>query len=233
MDGELPGEPGTVFSVVRLVAGIGLRCWLRVYHRLRIVGREKLPVDRSFVMIANHASHLDALCLLSALPLASLRQTYAAAARDYFCESAARTFWTSLVVNAIPFDRQFAPWGSVGLCARLLQEPGRILILFPEGTRSSDGEVGEFKPGVAMLAAGCDVPIVPCLLEGAHPALPKGSWIPRPTSIRLTIGQPHSFAQMRPSRESARQICRTLRDAVLALASGAEGVPTMREKMSA
>ena len=64
-----PRAPGLVVGGVRSLAAVAVRCWLRAYHRLTIVGRENLPADRSFVLIANHASHLDVLCLLSALPI--------------------------------------------------------------------------------------------------------------------------------------------------------------------
>ena len=66
---------------VRSLAAVVLRVWLRVYHRLTIVGRQNLPADRSFILIANHASHLDTLCLLSALPVRRLHRTFPVAAQ--------------------------------------------------------------------------------------------------------------------------------------------------------
>src|SRR5207237_4190911 len=122
-----------------------------------------------------------------------------------------------VVVNALPFDPHFAPWKCLSVCAHLLDNPGTILILFPEGTRSGGLEPGEFKPGVALLAAGRDIPVVPCHLAGTHAALPKGAWCPRPKALRLTIGAPRVYAHLPPSRESARQICRELREAAISL----------------
>jgi len=205
-----------VWSMRSLAAGV-LRCWLRIYHRLTIVGRENLPADRSFVLIANHASHLDTLCLLAALPMSRLHRAFPAAARDYFCVSAARAFFASVIVNALPFDRHFAPWQSLSVCAHLLANPGNIVIFFPEGTRSDILEPGEFKPGVALLAAGRDVPVMPCHLAGTHTALPRGRWIPRPRGIRLTIGTPRLYTHLPATKESAKHICRELREAVMAL----------------
>jgi 1-acyl-sn-glycerol-3-phosphate acyltransferase len=194
-----------------------LRCWLRLYHGITIVGRQNLPADRSFVLVANHASHLDTLCVLSALPIRRLHRAFPAAAKDYFCVSALRAFLAKIVVNAVPFDRHFAPWQSLSLCAHLLEQPGNILIFFPEGTRLGNPEPGEFKPGVALLAAGRDVPVVPCHLAGTNAALPKGAWLPRPRAVRLTIGQPRVYAHLPATTESARQICRELREAVILL----------------
>src|SRR4051812_30626722 len=80
-------EPNLLVCGARSLAAVVLRCWLRIYHRLTIVGRHNLPLDRSFVLIANHASHLDTLCLLAALPISQLHRAFPAAARDYFCVS--------------------------------------------------------------------------------------------------------------------------------------------------
>ena len=92
------------------------------------------------------------------------------------------------------------------------------MILFPEGTRGGGPEPGEFKPGVGLLAAGRDIPVVPCHLAGTHAALPKGAWLPRPRAVRLTIGPPRAYAHLPPTKESARQIARELREAVMSLA---------------
>jgi 1-acyl-sn-glycerol-3-phosphate acyltransferase len=212
------GEPSKLVCGVRSLAAAVVRGWLRVYHRLTIVGRQNLPRDRSFVLIANHSSHLDTLCLLSALPMHRLHRAFPAAARDYFCVSAPRAFLASVVVNALPFERRFAPWESLDLCAYLLQKPGSILIIFPEGKRSHGGAPAEFKPGVALLAAGRDLPVVPCHLAGTDAALPKGAWCPRPRAVRLTIGTPRLYAHLPATKESAKRICRELREAVISLA---------------
>jgi 1-acyl-sn-glycerol-3-phosphate acyltransferase len=201
----------------RALSAVILRGWLQLYHRLTIVGRQNLPSDRSFLLVANHASHLDTLCLLQALPLDRLNQAFPVAASDYFCVNKLRAFLARVIGNALPFDRSFAPWESLGACGQLLERKGSILIFFPEGTRTAGPEPAEFKPGIALLAAGRDIPVVPCHLAGTHAALPKGAWIPRPKSVQLTIGAPRVFAHLPPTKESARQICRELRDAVISL----------------
>jgi 1-acyl-sn-glycerol-3-phosphate acyltransferase len=202
---------------LRRLANMVVRCWLRTYHRFEIIGGHDLPLDRSFILVANHCSHLDTLCLLAALPVCRLDRAFPLAARDYFCVSAFRGLLARLVVNALPFERTFAPWQSLGVCLHLLQEAGTVLVLFPEGTRSGGAEPAEFKPGVALLAAGRDVPVVPCHLSGTHAALPKGAWIPRPKALRLTIGAPRLFTHLPATREAATEICRQLRETVIAL----------------
>src|SRR5436190_21336856 len=93
---ECPREPDPLVYSARVTAALAIRAALRICHRFDIVGREHLPRDRSFVMVANHASHLDTLALLSALPLRWLHRTYPLAARDYFGASGFRLALTTL-----------------------------------------------------------------------------------------------------------------------------------------
>jgi 1-acyl-sn-glycerol-3-phosphate acyltransferase len=96
----------------------------------------------------------------------------------------------------MPFDRKENPRASIDLCRDLLTTPGHALILFPEGTRSATGEIAPFKPGIGYLTAGTNIPVVPCHLDGAYRAWPKGAWIPRPFRLTLRIGEPIRFADV-------------------------------------
>ena len=217
---RFPREPDMLVYGARLLSAVLLRGWLRGYHRLRIVGREHLPTDRSYVLVANHASHLDALCLLATLPLNKLHRAFPAAAQDYFFESVPRLALTAVVTNALPFDRHVDPQQSLSLCRHMLEQGGNILLIFPEGTRSVTGELGRFKLGVGLILAGTHHPVVPCYLRGTYAAWPKGAWCPRPRPLQVTIGQPRTYPHLLPGKEAAIQICQELREAVLALTSG-------------
>ena len=204
---------------LRSTAALILRSWLKLYHRLEITGCENLPQEGSFVMVANHASHLDTLCLLAAMPLRKLHRAFPAAAQDYFFVSAPRLAMAAVVVNALPFGRQKHIRHSLELCGQLLANPGNILILFPEGTRTATGQIGEFKPGIGLLVAGRNVPVVPCHLHGAFQAWPKGRSWPRPHKLRLQIGAPRTYAALVPGKESCELIGSDLRQAVCDLAA--------------
>ena len=216
---HFPREPDMFVYGVRVAAALIIRGWLRLYHRLKIVGRENLPAEQSFVLVANHASHLDTLCLLAALPLGKLHRAFPAAARDYFFVKVPRLIPAAILVNALPFDRHLKVRQSLALCRQLLENPGNILLIFPEGTRSPTGEIQEFKAGIGMLAAGTSHPILPCYLHRTHEAFPKGSWFPRPKQVQLVIGQPRVYAHLPGNTASAHAISEDLREAVLALAS--------------
>src|SRR5437588_1623516 len=217
---HFPREPDMLIYGARVTAAVIIRAWLRVYHRLKIIGRENLPKDCSFVLVANHASHLDTLCLLSALPMHKLHRAFPAAARDYFFVKMPRLFIAAVVVNALPFDRTVHIRQSLSLCRQLLENPGNILLIFPEGTRSTTGAIREFKAGIGLLTAGTNFPVVPCYLHGAYEAFPKGCWFPRPRQVQLLIGQPRTYAHLTSSAASAHQISQDLHDAVAALAPG-------------
>jgi 1-acyl-sn-glycerol-3-phosphate acyltransferase len=214
---RFPRHPDLVIYAIRLITNLVIRLLLRTWNRLEIEGREHLPNDGSFVLVGNHSSHFDAPVLLAALPLAMIHRAFPAAASDYFFTNVSKLVFSAIVVNAMPFDRKENPKQSIDLCRRVLESPGHVLILFPEGTRTPDGNLGVFKPGIGFLIAGTEFPVVPCHLEGAFRAWPKGRWLPRPRKLRLRIGPPLRFADRRPAKEDALAIASELRAAVLRL----------------
>lgn len=214
---NFPRQPDLMVYGMRSLANLFIRGILRVWHRFEVVGREHLPGEGSFVMVANHGSHLDTAALLAALPLRKIHRAFPAAASDYFFTNISKLIFSAVVVNAMPFDRRENPRESLALCRRLLETPGHILILFPEGTRTPDGSIGPFKPGIGFLVAGTEIPVVPCHLAGAYAAWPKGKWFPRPRKLRLSIGEPVRFADRRPVKEDVLAIAEELRGRVVGL----------------
>lgn len=219
----LPNECARVFPLVeregragdwlRRPVALVIRGLLRTYGGLRIEGAENLPNDGSFVLVANHTSHLDALCLLAALPLARLPRAATVAAEDYFFQSRARFWIAALTVNALPFTRGKGARESLAACAEVLAQEGSVLIIFPEGTRARDGKLQPFRGGIGALVAGRELPVLPCHIDGAHRAWPKGGRWPRPARLRLRIGRPRSYA----ARLERAAIAEELHDAVEAL----------------
>lgn len=156
-----------------------------------VLGTEKLQgLTGPFIVVSNHASHLDAPLILGALPRKLARYIAAGAAADYFFDVWWRKGLTSLFFNAFPVDRTGLR-GRKGLATSLLDD-GVPLLLFPEGTRSRTGEMGTFKPGAAALCISRDVPCVPVGILGANEAMPYGNKWPergRPP-IYLVFGEP-------------------------------------------
>ena len=215
---RFPREPGMLAYAIRSIGALFLRVWMRIYHRLRIDGRENLPASGSYVLVCNHTSHLDTLCLLSAIALRRIHHCFPAAAADYFFTSLPRSAVSSTLINALPFDRKAGDGRSLDLCSRLLQEDGNILILFPEGTRTTTGAIGRFRSGIGRLAAGNDLEIVPCHLEGGMRAWPKGKLLPRPHRLHLRIGQARNFRHLDTTAGSVKTVCVDLQHCVSRLA---------------
>src|SRR5213083_3795786 len=157
---QFPREPDMLVYGLRSVVALIIRGLLRIYNRFEIIGHENLRTNRSLVIVANHCSHLDALCLLAALPLRKLHRAFPAAAADYFFQSVPRTFVATVVANALPFARRVRVRHSLSICSELLSNPENILIIFPEGTRSTTGELRALKSGIGALVAGRDVAVV-------------------------------------------------------------------------
>jgi 1-acyl-sn-glycerol-3-phosphate acyltransferase len=211
---RFPREPDMLVYGVRGLIALIIRGWLRIYHRFEIIGHENLRTNRSLVLVANHSSHLDTLCLLAALPLRKLHRAFPAAAADYFFQSVPRTFVAAVVTNALPFARQVRVRRSLSICSELLSDPENILIIFPEGTRSKTGETGEFKSGIGAIVAGRDITVLPCYLQGAFRAWPKGRRLPRPKKVRLIVGASRNYSSRSANKIDICTIAAELHSAV-------------------
>jgi 1-acyl-sn-glycerol-3-phosphate acyltransferase len=218
---RFPREPDILHYGIRSLAACVIRGWLRFYHRFQIVGSENLPKAGPYVLVANHSSHLDALCLLSALRISQLHRAFPAAAADYFFVSLPRLAVSVFVINALPFHRELHIRQSLSLCRELLMN-NNMLILFPEGTRSTDGQMSPFKPGIGRLLANTPFPVIPCYLNGTARGLPKGAWMPRPAKIRMIVGKPRTYMTAGQDKEAVLHICSDLYDAVSELSELAD-----------
>ena len=206
-----------VVDTFRSTLALAVRGYLAAYHRMEIVGRENLPRDGAFVMVSNHASHLDALCLRAALPRHRLGQSFTAVAEDYFMTSAFRRTAARVFANAVPFSRHVRVKGGMRRLRTVLDRRDSVLIFFPEGTRTRDGSVGTFRPGIGALLAGSNLPVVPVALQGTFAAWPKGQRLARPRKLRVVIGRPRQFEQRPRSHEAYQAIADELRAAVEAM----------------
>jgi 1-acyl-sn-glycerol-3-phosphate acyltransferase len=167
------------------------------------------------VYFANHTSHLDAIVLWSALPTPLRALTRPVAAKDYWQRGPVRRYLANHVFNAILIDRVKIKihQSPVDLLLRAIGEK-YSLIVFPEGSRSTTGEVGPFKSGIYYLSRKRpDLELVPVYIENLNRVLPRGEFLPVPLLSSLTFGSPIWLE----SGESKDQFLRRARDAVLRL----------------
>lgn len=164
--------------------------------RPQVHGADRLDgVEGPVIVIANHASHLDAPLILNALPAHMARRTAVGAAADYFFDARWRASLTALVFNAFPIERS----GSrrPRMIAPDLLADGWNILMFPEGTRSQDGWMRSFRRGAAQMACQNGVPVVPVAVRGAYSAMPRGRNWPKAGRPRVAvhIGRPLSAAE--------------------------------------
>ena len=163
----------------------------RVYIFLRVKGDykdlwEKYP---RLIIISNHASHVDAVSITASIPFRYWLDLYITAAKDYWFRNPIFTFFSKHCLGAIPIERKDRKGEAFKLCSSLLTSLERIwLIMFPEGTRSPDGYVHEFKRGVSLFSRRSHTPVLFLYLEGNAELFPKGAWFPKPGVLTVHIG---------------------------------------------
>jgi long-chain acyl-CoA synthetase len=161
----------------------------------RVTGRAHIPATRSFIVAANHSSHLDMGLVKHALGEWGDR-LIALAAKDYFFGGGAKKMFFENFTNLLPMDRSGSLRESLRLAGDVLRD-GNVLLIFPEGTRSRSGVMADFKPSIGYLALQNRADVLPMFLEGTHEALPVGRSFPRPgDKVAAHIGPLVSYAQL-------------------------------------
>ena len=221
-DDEELHVPHALAQVGRRVLSLGQRL---TYHKLfdvKVTGTAHLPRRAPFLVAANHASHLDMGLVKHALGDWG-ELLVAVAAKDYFFEDRLKRAYFENFTNLVPMDRGGALRESLRTAAAILKE-GRLLLIFPEGTRSPNGVMGDFKPSIGYLALVNQVDVVPMYLEGTFDALPKGSLWPARRKIAAHIGPPIGYEALRKATlgvarsEQYREAARLVEEAVRRLA---------------
>jgi len=152
------------------------RVFLKIYFKLRGKGMENLP-DSPVILAPNHQSFYDSLYVMAFLKNRFMKKTY-----FYAKEKHIRQRWLKFIAsrhNVIIMDINKDLKQSLKKMAEILKK-GKNIIIFPEGTRTKDGNLGKFKKSFAILAKELNVPVIPIAIRGAFKALPRGKVIPIP-----------------------------------------------------
>jgi 1-acyl-sn-glycerol-3-phosphate acyltransferase len=181
------------------VAKVVLTPILVLVFRPRVDGVRRVPGTGPAILACNHVSYLDWLFL----PLVvRTRRISFLAKLEYFTRPGIkgllqRYFFTA--TGQVPVDRSGTDASSAALrTARRLLDEGRLVGIFPEGTRSRDGRLYRGRTGVARLAADSGVAVIPCATVGVFEVAPPGRRVPRPRRIAVRFGTPMSWPQGRP-----------------------------------
>jgi 1-acyl-sn-glycerol-3-phosphate acyltransferase len=168
---------------------------LRLFCRPTIEGVEHVPQRGGAILASNHLAVADSFLL----PLLVPRRITFLAKREYFTQPGLvghlkRNFFTG--VGQVPIDRASgsAAQAAMATAVRLLRE-GRLLGIYPEGTRSPDGRLYKGKTGVARMTLEASVPVIPVAMIGTDRVNPIGSRIWRPRKVRIKLGKPLDFSR--------------------------------------
>ena len=169
--------PEALQALGRRLLGAGQRFSYERILEAKVTGRAYLPTNRSFIVAANHSSHLDMGLVKHALGDWGPRLV-ALAAKDYFFETPLRKAFFENFTNLLAMDRHGSLRESLRQAAEVLTD-GNVLLIFPEGTRSRTGVMIDFKASIGYLALQNHADVLPMYLEGTHEALPVGNALPR------------------------------------------------------
>ncbi len=198
---QLPRSGWTHLFLKKLGRGV-----LGLYFRLRGEGMENVP-EGPCIIVPNHQSFLDGLFVAVFLKDTHFRQTF-----FYAKEEHVRKPWLKRLAaktNVIVMDINLDLKESIQKLAQVLKE-GRKVIIFPEGTRTRDGNLGPFKKTFAILSRELNIPVVPVAIRGAFSAMPTGKKIPRPwKKVDVRFLEP-----VVPDQENYDQFCERVRGLV-------------------
>lgn len=154
----------------------------QLLFRFQYSGKGNVPLSGPVLLLSNHQSHLDPVLVGLACP----RQLKFLARHGLFFFPF--SLWIR-ALGAVPINQEGSALAGLRTTLGLLKEDNAVLI-FPEGSRTPDGELHDIFTGFCLLARRSQATIVPLAIEGAFAALPRGSLFVRPHSIGLTFGPP-------------------------------------------
>jgi 1-acyl-sn-glycerol-3-phosphate acyltransferase len=206
---DLPPKGTGLYRLSSFLLGVLFRC----YNRYQVSGREHIPETGGVLLIANHTSYLDPPVAGPSCP------------RPVSFMAKSELFRIPILgplirrVHAFPVKRGAADQHALRHAVRLLRQ-GRVLMIFPEGTRSPDGRLQSFEHGAAFIALASGAAVVPMAIDGADHVLPRGKPVLLPATFRVRFGPPldlSRFRDQRRTREVLQQTCDEMRAALAAL----------------
>ena len=196
---------------------------MRRLFRLTSAGRHHVPATGPVLLVANHLSVLDPPLVGGA---AERQLSFLAKAELFAIPLFGRLIQA---LNARPVRREGADASALREALRTLAE-GRALLVFPEGTRGTEGELRPAKAGAGMLAVLSGAAVVPVYITGSGRAWPKGRRLPRRTQVTVTFGPPLRFCRRggKARKERYAEASRVMMAAIAELRDQVTGAPPDR-----
>ena len=177
--------------------------------RLKVKNKTNLPRKKPFILCANHSSYLDGLLLSASLNLSMLLNVYFLGYAIYFRHPLIA--WASKLLRLVAIDPTSNLIESLKTCSHILGK-SKILCMFPEGVRSINGNIGEFKRGAGILIKELNVPAVPVYIEGTYQAWPPYQKLPKPGKVTIIFGRPIMPKELASKEKDAVDIYKDIVD---------------------
>jgi 1-acyl-sn-glycerol-3-phosphate acyltransferase len=187
---------------------------LRTVFRPWVKGADNIPKSGAAIVVCNHVSFVDSVFLPLVLP----RQMSFLAKSDYFTGKGIKGFFVRTFMTAagqLPIDRAGgkASEASLNTGLRVISE-GRLLGIYPEGTRSPDGRMYRGRTGVARMVLEAQVPVIPTAVIGTKDVMPLGAKMPKVKRVGVIVGKPLDFSRFH-GMDSDRFVLRAITDEII------------------
>lgn len=203
-----------LFSIKILIHLLLLRPFVKLLYGVNLFGREHISNLDRYIIISNHNSHFDILLLFYLLPVKHIAKTHPVAAKEYFAKSTIVFHVVNYLFSPIWVSRGELK-ANIGFLDEIRDKlrNGHNMIVFPEGTRGSPGELQSFKGRIGKISQEHpDIPIIPVFLSGPERSLPRKSKIPVPMWNNVTINPPRIFEEA--SEEITHTLEKTIRESI-------------------
>jgi 1-acyl-sn-glycerol-3-phosphate acyltransferase len=160
------------------------KLFLLLWHRLKIRDADNIPERGGVLLASNHASFLDP----PVVGVGYRGRPVHFMARDTLWNSKFGTWWMDHV-GCIPVSRGTGDMKALRLTIKLLKE-GKVVSMFPEGTRTEDGDLQKAKGGIGFIIEKSGCAVVPAYIDGTYKAHPKGTKFIKPCKVTITYGKP-------------------------------------------
>lgn len=198
------------------ILALALKTFFRVYGRWQVVGRDNIPRNGAVLFAANHSSYLDPP--LGWAAVYGTRRMWGVARADLW-KGKLMTFLMDSF-DSLPVKRGTGDRALLRRVLELLSE-GRMVGIFPEGTRTFDGKLNPAQPGIALMVQKTGAPVVPVAIMGAYEMLPRGAKKLRRVPLKVIFGEPLRF-----DKTTDRDLITTQIMAAIAALMTAHGTPT-------
>ena len=199
---------------LRPLTYFAVHLYFKERHSIKVEGWRREYSQKPFIIASNHSSHMDTPLIFSCFPFSKTNNVRTIAALDYFFSNYAFRNFSHLLCNLIPINRSSADMISISMCEKTIKANG-TLIIYPEGTRTRDGTVGDFKPGIGLIVQKTRIPVIPVCIKGSFACFNYRHIIPKPGKVSIKFGTPMKFGLSDAS--DPRKITEAVRDEVIKL----------------